>query len=105
MKPIDWRVTAREGEARTGILKTRRSEIETPVFMPVGTQGTVKGVRFEWLESELDARIILANTYHLFLRPGPERIREFGGLHRFSTWQRSLLTDSGGFQVFSLTDV
>lgn len=104
-KPIEWKVTAQEGEARTGILRTRRSEIETPVFMPVGTQGTVKGVRFEWLEKELDARIILGNTYHLFLRPGPEIIREMGGLHKFSTWNRSLLTDSGGFQVFSLTDL
>ena len=105
MKLIDFQVTAREGQARTGILRTRRSEIETPVFMPVGTQGTVKGVRFEWLENELDARIILGNTYHLFLRPGPEIIRNLGGLHKFSTWNRSLLTDSGGFQVFSLTDL
>jgi queuine tRNA-ribosyltransferase len=104
-KPIDWQVTAQEGEARTGILRTRRSVIETPVFMPVGTQGTVKGVRFEWLEDELDARIILGNTYHLFLRPGVETIRELGGLHRFSSWNRALLTDSGGFQVFSLTDL
>ncbi len=105
MSPIDWVVTAKDGRARTGILTTRRSVIETPVFMPVGTQGTVKGVRFEWLENELDARIILGNTYHLFLRPGPEVIRGIGGLHKFSTWNRSLLTDSGGFQVFSLTDL
>jgi queuine tRNA-ribosyltransferase len=105
MGPIDWQVTARNGEARTGILTTRRSVIETPVFMPVGTQGTVKGVRFEWLEQELDARIILGNTYHLFLRPGPEVIRQLGGLHKFTTWDRSFLTDSGGFQVFSLTDL
>lgn len=105
MKPIDWKITAQEGNARTGILRTRRSIIETPVFMPVGTQATVKGVRFEWLEEELDARIILGNTYHLFLRPGAEIIREIGGLHKFSTWNRSLLTDSGGFQVFSLTDL
>src|SRR5436309_6529330 len=105
MKPIDWQVTATDGEARTGILTTRRSIIETPVFMPVGTQGTVKGVRFEWLEDELDARIMLGNTYHLFLRPGVDVIRQLGGLHRFSTWDRSLLTDSGGFQVFSLTDL
>lgn len=105
MKPIDWHVTARDGEARTGILRTRRSIIETPVFMPVGTQGTVKGIRYEWLEEELDARIILGNTYHLWLRPGAEIIRACGGLHKFSTWQRSLLTDSGGFQVFSLTDL
>jgi queuine tRNA-ribosyltransferase len=105
MKAIDWQVTTCDGNARSGILTTRRSVIETPVFMPVGTQGTVKGVRFEWLEDELDARIILGNTYHLFLRPGPEVIRQLGGLHRFSSWNRSLLTDSGGYQVFSLTDL
>ncbi len=105
MKPIEWKVTAREGNARAGILRARRSVIETPVFMPVGTQATVKGVRFEWLEEEMDARIILGNTYHLFLRPGAEIIRAAGGLHNFSTWTRSLLTDSGGFQVFSLTDL
>ncbi len=104
-KPIDWKVTAQDGNARTGIIKTRRSEIETPVFMPVGTQATVKGIRYEWLEDELDARIILGNTYHLWLRPGTKIIRELGGLHKFSTWNRSLLTDSGGFQVFSLTDL
>ena len=103
--PIDWKITARDGEARSGLLRTRRSEIETPVFMPVGTQGALKGVRFEWLEDEMDARIILANTYHLFLRPGVDIIRDMGGLHRFSTWNRSLLTDSGGFQVFSLTEL
>ena len=104
-KPIEWKVVAQEGEARAGILRTRRSVIETPVFMPVGTQGTVKGVRFEWLEDEMDARIILGNTYHLFLRPGAEAIRQLGGLHKFTTWNRSFLTDSGGFQVFSLTDL
>ena len=105
MKAIDWKIIAQEGNARAGIIRTRRSVIETPVFMPVGTQGTVKGVRYEWLEDELDARIILGNTYHLFLRPGAENIRKLGGLHKFSTWNRSLLTDSGGFQVFSLTDL
>lgn len=105
MRPISWEVTATDGEARAGLLRTRRSVIETPVFMPVGTQGAVKGVRFEWLENELDARIILGNTYHLFLRPGTDIIRKLGGLHRFTSWQRSLLTDSGGFQVFSLTDL
>ena len=104
-KPIEWTVTAREGEARSGTLSTRRSVIETPVFMPVGTQGAVKGIRFEWLESELDARIILGNTYHLFLRPGIDAIKAFGGLHKFTSWDRSFLTDSGGFQVFSLTDL
>lgn len=105
MNPIDWAVTAQDGRARTGVLTTRRSIVETPVFMPVGTQGTLKGVRFEWLENELDARIILGNTYHLFLRPGPDVIRQMGGLHKFTTWERALLTDSGGFQVFSLTDL
>jgi len=105
MGAIDWRVTAKDGEARSGLLSTRRSLIETPVFMPVGTQGSIKGVRFEWLEKEMDAQIILGNTYHLFLRPGPDLIRELGGLHRFTSWPRSFLTDSGGFQVFSLTDL
>ncbi|MCY7375725.1 MAG: tRNA guanosine(34) transglycosylase Tgt [Pyrinomonadaceae bacterium] len=104
-KAIEWKVVAQEGEARAGILQTRRSVIETPVFMPVGTQATVKGVRFEWLEDEMDARIILGNTYHLFLRPGAETIRRLGGLHKFTTWNRSFLTDSGGFQVFLLTDL
>jgi queuine tRNA-ribosyltransferase len=105
MNSINWKILAREGEARAGIIKTRRSEIETPVFMPVGTQGTVKGVRFEWLEDEMDARIILGNTYHLWLRPGTKIMRSMGGLHKFSSWNRSLLTDSGGFQVFSLSDL
>lgn len=104
-KPLDWQIRATDGDARAGVLTTRRSVIETPVFMPVGTQGALKGVRFEWLEDEIDARIILANTYHLFLRPGVEAIREFGGLHKFTSWDRSFLTDSGGFQVFSLTDL
>jgi len=105
MKSIDWNVIATDGNARSGVLESRRSKIETPVFMPVGTQGALKGIRFEWLESEMDARIILANTYHLFLRPGVEVIREFGGLHKFTSWERSFLTDSGGFQVFSLTEL
>ncbi len=105
MKPLDWTVTARDGNARTGTLTTRRSVIETPVFMPVGTQGALKGIRFEWLEDEIDARIILGNTYHLFLRPGIDTIKHFGGLHKFTSWNRSFLTDSGGFQVFSLTDL
>lgn len=104
-RPIDWKISATDGEARAGVITTRRSVIETPVFMPVGTQGAMKGVRFEWLEQEFDARIILGNTYHLFLRPGIDVIRALGGLHKFSTWGRSLLTDSGGFQVFSLTEL
>jgi queuine tRNA-ribosyltransferase len=100
---IRFEVRAREGEARTGVLRTRRGVIETPVFMPVGTAGTVKGTRFEALEAEeLDARVILGNTYHLWLRPGAEVIRACGGLHKFIGWPRALLTDSGGFQVWSL---
>src|ERR1044071_8482868 len=104
VEALGWELLAREGEARAGVLRTRRGRVETPVFMPVGTLGSVKGVRFEELEAEdLDARIILGNTYHLWLRPGPEVIRALGGLHRFVGWGRALLTDSGGFQVFSLS--
>jgi len=101
--PITFEIEATSGKARAGLLKTRRGVIETPVFMPVGTAGTVKGIRFEELESkDLDARIILGNTYHLWLRPGVETIKLSGGLHRFIGWDRALLTDSGGFQVWSL---
>ena len=100
---LRFEVTAQNGEARTGLLTTRRGVIETPVFMPVGTAGTVKAIRFEELEgSDLDAKIILGNTYHLWLRPGVETIKACGGLHRFTGWNRALLTDSGGFQVWSL---
>jgi len=102
-QPFSFEVTARDGEARAGLLTTRRGVIETPVFMPVGTAGTVKGIRFEELESpELDARIILGNAYHLWLRPGIETIKACGGLHKFNGWERAMLTDSGGFQVWSL---
>ena len=100
---IKFEVIAAAGEARAGIIRTRRGVIETPVFMPVGTAATVKGIRFEELESsDLDPAIILGNTYHLWLRPGIETIKACGGLHRFMGWQRALLTDSGGFQVWSL---
>jgi queuine tRNA-ribosyltransferase len=91
--------------ARAGLLHTPHGVVETPAFMPVGTQATVKGVLQRDLSGELDARIILANTYHLFLRPGHELIRALGGLHRFMAWDRAILTDSGGFQVFSLSDM
>ncbi len=91
--------------ARAGLIHTAHGVIETPVFMPVGTQATVKGVTQRALADELDARIILANTYHLYLRPGHELIRKLGGLHRFMSWPRAILTDSGGFQVFSLSDL
>lgn len=100
---LKFEVVVQSGEARAGVLTTRRGQIETPVFMPVGTAGTVKGIRFEELESaDLDAKIILGNTYHLWLRPGIDVIRATGGLHRFIGWDRALLTDSGGFQVWSL---
>jgi queuine tRNA-ribosyltransferase len=103
---LSFEIYAREGRARSGILKTRRGEIETPVFMPVGTAGTVKGIRFEELEAaDLDAKIILGNTYHLWLRPGIETIKAAGGLHRFIGWHRAMLTDSGGFQVWSLAEI
>ena len=88
-------------QARRGTLHTRRGAIETPAFMPVGTQGTVKGMLPEQLK-EIGTQIILGNTYHLYLRPGHERLARLGGLHRFMNWDRPILTDSGGFQVFSL---
>ena len=95
--------------ARAGLLHTAHGIVETPVFMPVGTQATVKGVMQRDLAAPLpdglDAQIILANTYHLFLRPGHEVIRKLGGLHKFMSWPRAILTDSGGFQVFSLSDL
>ncbi len=93
--------TATGSAARRGRITTRRGVIETPIFMPVGTLGTVKGVLPETLK-DLGAQIILGNTYHLFLRPGHERIQRLGGLHTFMNWDRPILTDSGGFQVFSL---
>jgi queuine tRNA-ribosyltransferase len=91
--------------ARAGLIHTAHGIIETPVFMPVGTQATVKGIPQRDLAGDLDARIILANTYHLFLRPGHELIQKLGGLHRFMSWPRAILTDSGGFQVFSLSNL
>src|ERR1044072_2878191 len=103
---LNFKIEAQQGEARAGVITTRRGEIETPVFMPVGTAGTVKGIRFEELESaDLDAKIILSNTYHLWLRPGIDVIKAAGGLLRFIGWKRALLTDSGGFQVWSLGDL
>lgn len=92
------------GSARLGRLVTPHAEIETPVFMPVGTVGSVKGVPQDIVE-ELGAQIILGNTYHLYLRPGIETVRQMGGLHRFMSWNRAILTDSGGFQVFSLSEL
>jgi queuine tRNA-ribosyltransferase len=93
----------KESMARAGILKTAHGDIPTPIFMPVGTAGTVKGILQRDLTDDIDAKIILGNTYHLYLRPGTEILREAGGLHSFMSWDRPLLTDSGGYQVFSLT--
>lgn len=90
--------------ARAGLMETDHGPVETPVFMPVGTAASVKGIFHRDLEQEAHAQIILANTYHLYLRPGMDIIEAAGGVHRFSTWDRPMLTDSGGFQVFSLAD-
>jgi queuine tRNA-ribosyltransferase len=92
----------KDSNARTGFLTTPHGEIPTPIFMPVGTGGTVKGILQRDLAGEIDAKIILGNTYHLYLRPGTEVIMGAGGLHRFMSWDRPILTDSGGYQVFSL---
>ena len=91
--------------ARAGVVHTDHGDIQTPIFMPVGTVGTVKGVQRTFLEEDINAQIILGNTYHLYLRPGTEILHQAGGLHRFEGWKRPILTDSGGFQVFSLTDI
>src|ERR1043165_9878458 len=101
-----FEVIATLGHARAGILHTPRGDIPTPVFMPVGTAGTVKAMTFDELRADpLDARIILGNTYHLYLRPGLEVMEAAGGLHKFSSWDRPILTDSGGYQVFSLAAI
>lgn len=92
-------------DARTGLITTAHGQIQTPIFMPVGTVGSVKGVHFSELREQIKAQIILGNTYHLYLRPGLDIIRKAGGLHQFNTWDRPILTDSGGFQVFSLTGI
>ena len=91
--------------ARAGVVHTDHGDILTPIFMPVGTVGTVKGVQRHDLEEDINAQIILGNTYHLYLRPGTHILRQAGGLHRFEGWKRPILTDSGGFQVFSLSDI
>ncbi len=88
--------------ARAGTIKTDHGEIKTPIFMPVGTAGTVKGVHQRELDEDIKAQIILGNTYHLFLRPGLDIIEKAGGLHQFNNWQKPILTDSGGYQVYSL---
>ena len=93
----------KNSNARSGILKTDHGEIKTPIFMPVGTAGTVKSVSQRDLEDQINAQIILGNTYHLYLRPGIESLESIGGLHKFISWDRPILTDSGGYQVYSLS--
>ena len=97
--------TDAQSEARAGVIHTDHGQILTPVFMPVGTVGSVKGVSVRDLKEEVKAQIILGNTYHLYLRPGTEILEKAGGLHRFNSWDGPILTDSGGFQVFSLTGI
>jgi queuine tRNA-ribosyltransferase len=101
---LNFKLVATDGNARAGVIATEHGEIETPAFMPVGTQGSVKAIEHRELE-EIGAQIILGNTYHLYLRPGMEVLGKAGGLHRFIGWQKPILTDSGGYQVFSLTDL
>ena len=104
MASFPFLINAVDGAARTGVLQTARGDIRTPAFMPVGTAGTVKALTVDQVRSA-GADIILGNTYHLMLRPGAERIKRLGGLHRFMRWDRPILTDSGGFQVMSLDKI
>jgi queuine tRNA-ribosyltransferase len=96
--------TEKDTQARAGLITTDHGDIPTPIFMPVGTQGTVKAVDQSLLKNTIDAKIILGNTYHLYLRPGLDIIKGAGGLHKFINWDRPMLTDSGGFQVYSISD-
>jgi queuine tRNA-ribosyltransferase len=95
--------TDKDSRARAGLIKTDHGEIETPIFMPVGTAGTVKGVHQRELDEDIQAQIILGNTYHLYLRPGLDVLEQAGGLHKFNGWEKPILTDSGGYQVYSLS--
>ena len=104
MTTFPFEIKAREGKARTGLLKTPRGDIRTPAFMPVGTAGTVKALYMDQVK-QAGADIILGNTYHLMLRPGAERVHRLGGLHKFAHWDGPMLTDSGGFQVWSLAQL
>ena len=97
--------TCKQSGARRGVIHTPHGDIQTPIFMPVGTQATVKAMTPDELKEMVQAQIILSNTYHLFLRPGHELVKQAGGLHKFMNWDRPILTDSGGFQVFSLGDL
>ena len=100
--PLTYNLAATCGNARAGVIHTDHGDIQTPIFMPVGTAGTVKAVHQHELRDEIGAQIILGNTYHLYLRPGCDILRQVGGLHKFNAWNKPILTDSGGFQVFSL---
>ncbi len=104
LRMFDFTLHATDGAARAGTFRTPHGDVPTPAFMPVGTQGTVKGLIPEEVEA-VGARMVLANTYHLYLRPGHELVRELGGLHAFMRWSGPILTDSGGYQVFSLADI
>ena len=104
MSGFSFTLNATDGRARSGVIRTPRGEIRTPAFMPVGTAGTVKAMLPESVRAT-GADILLGNTYHLMLRPGAERIARLGGLHRFMNWSRPILTDSGGFQVMSLSEL
>ena len=100
---IEGRDTA--SSARAGMIETDHGEVETPVFMPVGTAGAVKGIHIKELREDIKARILLSNTYHLFLRPGMDVMSDAGGIHRFNGWNKPVLTDSGGYQIYSMTDI
>src|ERR687889_1121154 len=104
MTRFNFLIAARDGAARTGTITMQRGEIRTPAFMPVGTAATVKAMKPDSVRAT-GADIILGNTYHLMLRPGAERVARLGGLHRFMRWDRPILTDSGGFQVMSLSKI
>ncbi|MBM4092754.1 MAG: tRNA-guanine transglycosylase, partial [Planctomycetes bacterium] len=101
---FSFQLRARDGAARRGMLQTPHGTVESPAFMPVGTQGTVKGLTIDMVR-QTGAEMVLSNTYHLALRPGAETVATLGGLHRFMGWDGPILTDSGGFQVFSLAQL
>ena len=102
---FELQYTDNSSNARAGLITTDHGEVETPIFMPVGTVGSVKAVQMYELKEDIKAQIILGNTYHLYLRPGLDIIEKAGGLHKFNSWNKPMLTDSGGFQVFSLSDI
>ncbi len=105
MMKFDLIAKDKDSNARAGVLTTAHGDVQTPIFMPVGTAGTVKGIHFRELENDIKAQIILGNTYHLYLRPGLKVLEEAGGLHKFIGWNKPILTDSGGYQVYSLSDI